>query len=143
MKSKDPLYIKDAQNRKLFYYFTPAAVVSNFVPLGVVLYGKDNAQTLNFEYKMWNILTPLSDFEQKDPWARDLLQELIKQIAQEYECEDHIYLCDTVLKDDATAFVNECENNGIKVHLETSTVSEVDHTFRLKKVLDILERMDS
>ena len=96
-------YIEDAQKRKLFYRFTPAAFASNFVPLIVVLHGVDKAEALHFEYKMWNVLTPIDNFGDKDRgscwlgekgdfFVKELLQELIRQISQEYECEDHIYL---------------------------------------------------
>ncbi len=59
---EDLLYIEDANKRKLFYRFTPAAIVSNFVPLLVVLDGERRAEATNFEYKMWNVLTPLDNF---------------------------------------------------------------------------------
>lgn len=98
------LYIEDAKNRKLFYRFTPAAFMSNFAPLIVIFHDKDEAEKApHFEYKMWNVLTPIDNFDYKrngtvwlgeaeDFFVRDLLQELIKKIAQEHECEDHIYL---------------------------------------------------
>lgn len=89
MANEDLLYIEDAQNRKLYYRFTPAAVVSNFVPLVVILHGEEKPEVLHFEYKMWNVLTPIDDFRYEN---KDLLQELIKQIAEEHECEEHIYL---------------------------------------------------
>jgi len=78
-------YIEDNNNRKLYYRFTPAALVSNFVPLIVIL---DESAT-HFEHKMWNVLTPLDHFGSEN---KDLLQELIQKISEEYECEDHIYL---------------------------------------------------
>lgn len=103
MNDEDILYIEDAQNRKLYYRFTPAAVVSNFVPLVVILHGEEKTDALHFEYKMWNVLTPIDNFgydntasywlgEKGDFFVKDLLQELIKQISEEYECEDDIYL---------------------------------------------------
>ena len=103
MANVDLLYIEDANNRKLFYRFTPAAIASNFVPLLVVLHGEGRSEVTNFEHKMWNVLTPLDNFgyenrgscwlgEKGDFFVKDLLQELIHQIAEEYECEDHIYL---------------------------------------------------
>ena len=64
--SADLHYIEDTQKRKLFYRFTPAAFASNFVPLIVVLHGIDKAEALNFEYKMWNVLTPIDNFGQGD-----------------------------------------------------------------------------
>lgn len=96
------LYIEDSHKRKLFYRFTPAALISNFVPLIVILHDEDVTNAPHFEYKMWNVLTPIDNFgyekkgscwlgEDGDFFVKDLLQELIRQIAQEYECEDHIY----------------------------------------------------
>ena len=103
MDNETLLYIEDTNKRKLFYRFTPAALISNFVPLIVVLHDAGEAQGPNFEYKMWNVLTPIDNFgddnkrsywlgEKGDFFVKDLLQELIYQIAEEYECEDHIYL---------------------------------------------------
>ncbi len=103
MGNEDLLYIEDGHNRKLFYRFTPAAVVSNFVPLVVILHGEEKMDALHFEYKMWNVLTPLDNFgvenrgscwlgENGDFFVKDLLQKLIQQISEEYECEDDIYL---------------------------------------------------
>jgi len=100
---EDLLTIEDANNRKLFYRFTPAAFVSNFAPLLVVLHDEGKVEASHFEYKMWNVLTPLDNFgyenrgscwlgEKGDFFVKDLLQKLIKQITEEYECEDHIYL---------------------------------------------------
>ncbi|MDP3120248.1 MAG: hypothetical protein Q8N01_07530 [Sulfuricurvum sp.] len=89
MCDKDLLYIEDAHNQKLYYRFTPAAVVSNFIPLVVVLDNEKKAHSSDFEYKMWNILTPVYTHGDEN---KELLQKLIKQIAQEHECEDHIYV---------------------------------------------------
>lgn len=103
MRNEDLLYIEDDNKRKLFYRFTPAALVSNFVPLVVILHGEDCAEAPHFEHKMWNVLTPIDNFgyenrgsgwlgEKGDFFVKDLLQKLIHEIAEEYECEDHIYL---------------------------------------------------
>jgi hypothetical protein len=103
MRNEDLLYIEDDNKRKLFYRFTPAAIASNFVPLVVILDEEERAETANFEHKMWNVLTPLDNFgyenrgscwlgEKGDFFVKDLLQKLIHEIAEEYECEDHIYL---------------------------------------------------
>jgi len=103
MINENLLYIEDDNNRKLYYRFTPAAFISNFVPLIVILHDQGEAEIApHFEYKMWNVLTPVDNFgyekggscwlgESGDFFVRDLLQELIKMISQEYECEDHIY----------------------------------------------------
>lgn len=85
MSNEELLYIEDKNKRKLYYRFTPAALVSNFVPLIVIL---DESAT-HFEHKMWNVLTPLDPFGDEN---KDLLQELIQKFAEAYECEDHIYL---------------------------------------------------
>ena len=103
MDTKDLLYIEDDNKRKLFYRFTPAAIASNFVPLVVILHEEGSAEVTHFEHKMWNVLTPLDNFgyenrgscwlgEKGDFFVKDLLQKLIHEIAEEYECEDHIYL---------------------------------------------------
>ena len=100
---EDLLYIEDANNRKLFYRFTPAPFISNFAPLLVILHDEDKAEANHFEYKMWNVLTPIDNFkyenkgtrwlgEEDDFFVKDLLQKLIHQYADKLECEDHIYL---------------------------------------------------
>lgn len=99
MQNEELLYIEDTNKRKLFYRFTPAVIASQFVPLIVVL----DDEASHFEYKMWNVLTPLNNFDdeshglcwlgEKDDFSlKDLLQKLIHQVSQEHECEDHIYL---------------------------------------------------
>ena len=102
MANEDLLYIEDANNRRLYYRFTPAALISNFVPLVVILHDEKGAGAHHFEYKMWSVLTPIHNIEdekglcwlgeKEDYYVKDLLQELISQITEEYECEDHIYL---------------------------------------------------
>ena len=95
MSIKDLLYIESENNSKLFYHFTPAAIASNFVPLIVILSSKESSQTLNFEYKMWNVLTIVDNFtyENKDDISlHKLLQNLILQVAEDNDCEDHVYL---------------------------------------------------
>lgn len=136
MPGEDLLYIEDAQNRKLFYHFTPPAFVSNFIPLVIVL--DDNV--LNFEYKMWNVLTPLYNVKQEDRTSdQSLLQELIKHISQEYECEDYIYLCAIGEHDkNIENFVEQCKKEGINIQLYFCPNVDKDG---LKKLLDKLERM--
>ncbi len=103
MCNEDLLYIEDDNKRQLFYRFTPAVITSNFVPLIVILHEEGRAEVPNFEHKMWNVLTPLDNFEYEnrgsswlgkkgDFFVKDLLQKLIHEITEEYECEDHIYL---------------------------------------------------
>lgn len=83
--SENLLSIENTQKQKLYYRFTPAAIASNFVPLIVVV---DSAEEVpHFEYKMWNVLSLVDGISDEN-----LLQELISQIADEYECEEHIYL---------------------------------------------------
>ena len=136
MPNEELLYIEDSHNLKLFYRFTPPAFISNFVPLVVVL--DDNG--LNFEYKMWNVLTPLYKVEHENRNAyQTLLQELIKQLSQEHECEEYIYLC-AIREDDKTIkdLVEQCKKEGINIQLYFCSNVDEDG---LKKVLDKLERM--
>ena len=97
------LYIEDANKRKLFYRFSPASFISNFTPLIVILDDEKEGNAPHFEYKMWNVLTPIDNFgfenkgscwlgEKGDFFVKDLLQALINEIAEEYDCEDDIYL---------------------------------------------------
>lgn len=101
--TQELLYIEDDKGRKLHYHFTPAAFASNFVPLVVILPDKNRADALHFEYKMWNVLTPIDTYsedakhtcwlgEKDDHFTKELLQELIEQKADELECEDDIYM---------------------------------------------------
>lgn len=103
MPSEALLYIEDEEQRKLYYHFAPATFISNFVPLVVVFDKEERIKMQGSEYKMWNILTPLNSIREKEDasyWLsekgethhRDLLQKLINYIANEYECEEHIYL---------------------------------------------------
>ncbi|HIP53935.1 MAG TPA: hypothetical protein EYH11_00485 [Sulfurimonas autotrophica] len=141
MKKNELLYIEDANKQKLFYYFTPAAFMSNFVPLAVV-FTNDDAQALNFEYKMWNILTPVYDFNNQDANSKLLLQNLIKQIAQEHECEEHIYFCDTIGKKETTLLIQEYMPNDLEVYLQICPLAQTDQVATVKKCLDKLARMD-
>jgi len=79
---------------KLSYYFTPAAMISNFAPLIVILHDKQEEITM-FEYKMWNILQVDSSTVQDET----LLKELIDDIADEYETQEHIYMYKEEKKD--------------------------------------------
>lgn len=103
MLKEDLLYIEDGNGHQLAYQFTPASMASNFVPLVVVLGDKEGAEAKEFEYKMWNILRPVVEFgyeyrgsfssgEKGDSFVKDLLQTLIRQISEEHDCEEHIYL---------------------------------------------------
>jgi len=103
MTNDDVLYIEDENSRKLYYNFTPAPFLSNFAPLLIILHDDEVVSPKHFEYKMWNVLTPIDNFEHEnkgsrwlgeegDFYVKDLLQNLIKQYADKLECEDHIYL---------------------------------------------------
>lgn len=97
MSDKILYTIEDSHKRQLQYYFTPAAIGSNFIPLIVILDDANKAAMRNFEYKMWHVLTPVENEgmawlgEEDDFYIKDLLQKLIMQIAEEHECEEHIY----------------------------------------------------
>lgn len=75
------------ETKELLYHFTPAALLSNFTPLVVILDEDDPIEPLNFEYKMWNILTPINYSDKEES-----LVKLIEQLSDEYECDEHIYL---------------------------------------------------
>jgi len=104
MNTEELLYIEDDKKRRLYYRFTPAALISNFVPLVVILHDEGETETPeDFEYKMWNVLRPVDNFgykqrgsswlgEKGNFFVKELLQELILELAEEYECEEHIYL---------------------------------------------------
>jgi len=98
MPNDDLSYIEDDNKRRLYYRFTPAALISNFIPLIVILDDKNTDDPIHFEHKMWNVLTPFYPSEchnSESYWigeGKDLLQSLIREIAEAYECEDHIYL---------------------------------------------------
>jgi len=142
MRNEDLLYIEDDNNRKLFYRFTPAALVSNFVPLIVILDEEGRAEAANFEHKMWNVLTPIDNFgyenrgscwlgEKGDFFVKDLLQKLIHEIAEEYECEDNIYLYGSSMGGyGAILHGILCKANAVYAHAphirlqETNTVSK-------------------
>lgn len=90
MEPSELLYIEDEEHRRLYYYFSPPLFISNFVPLMVVLTEPKKAEELHSSYKMWHVLTPV--LEGDEVWEKELLHTLIQQYADEYECEDDIYL---------------------------------------------------
>jgi len=128
MPSDDLLYIEDDNKRKLYYRFTPAEIASNFIPLIVILDEKNRTEATHFEHKMWNVLTPLyySEFENRDSYwlgdkgdyfVKDLLQNLIQEIAEAYECEDHIYLYGSELSGYGTILHGIlCKANAVFAH---------------------------
>jgi len=161
MNSEKKLHIENTQNQQLSYRFTPAAIASNFVPLIVVL-DEDAAFNLkNFEYKMWNILVIVDGFSLQEP-----LRQLISEIAQEYECEEHIYLYGSSQYDRETLLqailskvnavytqkphsnrlnklTKECEKNGVKVHSNFKVKQGSDKVKTLQEILDFFEKMAS
>ena len=131
------LYIEDEENRKLYYHFTPATFISNFVPLVVVLDKSEQIKMQGSEYKMWNILTPLNSIGKKEDasyWLsekgeshrRDLLQKLIYDIADEYECEEHIYLYGGSAEDGYDAILHGilCKANAIYAYAPRIRIKE-------------------
>ncbi|MBN2816929.1 MAG: hypothetical protein JXQ67_09610 [Campylobacterales bacterium] len=72
-------------SERLEYYFTPTPFLSNFTPLMIILDEKETH--LHFEHKMWNILTPIVESQQK----LQLLCKSVEEIAFEHELEEHIY----------------------------------------------------
>ena len=145
MRNEELLYIEDDNKRKLFYRFTPAALVSNFVPLVVIL----DEESTHFEYKMWNVLTPLDHFkdenneycwlgEKGDFFVKDLLQELIQKIAEAYECEDHIYLYGSGM-DGYGAILHGilCKANAVYAHAPRIRLQETNGADTLTKENDL------
>lgn len=114
------------------YHFTPAAITSNFVPLIVILYGKEDINLEDFEYKMWNVLQVCSIDAQEEA-----LEELIIEFSETYECEDYIFVYgDTKSVKGAISKSILSEEN--TMHADTSKLAQRDN---IKKVLDEFERM--
>jgi len=114
------------------YHFTPAAITSNFVPLIVILYGKEDINLEDFEYKMWNVLQVCSIDAQEEA-----LEELIIEFSETYECEDYIFVYgDTKSVKGAISKSILSEEN--TMHADTSQLAQRDN---IKKVLDEFERM--
>lgn len=123
MPNDDLSYIEDDNKRRLYYRFTPAAFISNFIPLIVILDDKNADDPIHFEHKMWNVLTPLyhSDSQNRESnWIgedKDLLQRLIQEIAEANECEDHIYLYGSGISGyDAILHGILCKANAVYAH---------------------------
>ncbi|MBL1243229.1 MAG: hypothetical protein COA39_002340 [Sulfurimonas sp.] len=114
------------------YHFTPAAITSNFVPLIVILYGKEDINLEDFEYKMWNVLQVCSIDAQEEA-----LEKLIIEFSETYECEDYIFAYgDTKSVKGAISKGILSEEN--TMHADTSKLAQRDN---IKKVLDEFERM--
>ncbi|MEA1880304.1 MAG: hypothetical protein U9N11_06650, partial [Campylobacterota bacterium] len=67
-------------------------VVSNFIPLVVIVYAYEEPELQHIEYKMWNILTVENNVASNN---QEELQKLIKRLVEEHECEEHIYFYGT------------------------------------------------
>ncbi len=114
------------------YRFTPAAITSNFVPLIVILYGKEDMNLEDFEYKMWNVLQVCSIDAHEEA-----LENLIIEFSETYECEDYIFVYgDTKSVKGAISKSILSEEN--TMHADTSKLAQRDN---IKKVLDEFERM--
>lgn len=72
------------------YKFTPAFFISNFVPLVIILDDGCNDEPIHFEYKMWNVLTLVVNSYDENTFLAHI--NTIKEIVQEYECENHVYI---------------------------------------------------
>lgn len=91
-------FIEDHNKSKLYYHFSPATLLSNFIPLIVILDDKKEDEAIHFEFEMWNVLTIINT---PTPYERvnwynlesedTLIKDLIETIAEEFECEEHIY----------------------------------------------------
>lgn len=130
MNNENILYIEDAKKRRLSYRFTPAALISNFVPLVVILDSQSQTQNINFEYKMWNILTPIDAVGIEE---QDLVQLLISQIAEEYECEDHIYFYGS-LAEASKVITHGILSNANAVYIDSPLIKFEENT--LNSLLD-------
>ncbi|MDF1874479.1 hypothetical protein JHD48_01885 [Sulfurimonas sp. SAG-AH-194-I05] len=147
MKKDKALYIEDEKGQKLFYSFKPALLFSNFSPLLVLFTDEDNTTLHDFEYKMWNILIPCigsSDEEKKS--CQNLLQKLTKEMVDDLECEEHIYLYENSPKnknvqDAIMRFKNTCKENKIELHIDNSPKVYNTQRRNLEKVLDMFERV--
>lgn len=115
------------------YYFTPAAITSNFVPLIVILYAKQEIDLVDFEYKMWNTLQ-ISSFTKEESAQ---LKELIIEISESNECEEYIFMyAETKELDKGTLEGVIPEENTMYASKET-----LQNRDNLKKVLDEFEKM--
>jgi len=115
------------------YHFTPAAITSNFVPLIVILYGKEKISLTDFEYKMWNVLQVCSLEEDEST----LLKELIIDISETYECEEYIFMYGDIESVKVSVFKGiVAEYNVLK-----ADISEMSQKQNIKNTLDEFEKM--
>jgi len=71
--------------------FIPAAFISNFTPLLVVLHGTQANAIRSFEYKMWNLLFVVFDDAPKET-NLNTLEKLIECYAEESESAEYLYI---------------------------------------------------
>jgi hypothetical protein len=115
------------------YHFTPAAITSNFVPLIVILYGKEKISLTDFEYKMCNVLQVCSLEEDEST----LLKELIIDVSETYECEEYIFMYGDIESVKASVFKGiVAEYNVLK-----ADISEISQKQNIKNTLDEFEKM--
>ena len=93
-------FISDKYGNKLKYRLNLSKEPKG-LPLFVVLHGHGSVAT-RFQHEGWNVLAPHDNFghEGKGVWwlgednnffLRDLLQQLIKEVSDKYECKNNIY----------------------------------------------------
>jgi len=129
------LYIENENGQKLFYHFNPSVLISNFVPLIVILDNESASILKDFEYKMWNVLVIHNSFANKNTSLTKLLSKIILSFAEEYECEEHIYLYANV-ENEKEAHAQSTLVNANSIHIANSKSD-------LTTTLDYFEKMIS
>ena len=121
------------KKQKFSYHFTPAGITSNFVPLLVILYGRQDIDLKYFEYKMWNVLQVCSyNIEDKAN-----LQELIIEYSESYECEEYVFTYGDIESVEGAIL----EGIISKENTLYASSSELKDRAKIKKVLDEFEKM--
>ncbi|MEY8715380.1 hypothetical protein AB9G26_08880 [Francisella philomiragia] len=93
--------ICDEKGRVLSYKLS-LAKYPNKAPLLIILHGHGINNLSSFEKSNWNVLVPLDNYgydsagswwlgENGDFFVKNLLQKLIRQVSQKYNCEDNIF----------------------------------------------------
>lgn len=99
------------QDLTLNFRFTPASFISNFVPL-IIIFSKE--VSLHFEHKMWNVLTIAKNVTFSQLEADQNIVNLVLDIVDEYECEEHIYIYgDNVCSDKALYYATVLRANSV------------------------------
>lgn len=71
--------------------YIPAAFISNFTPLMVILQSDSPNAMPHFEYKMWNLLfVAFNDMPKAADFKR--LEDLIEHYKEESECNKYLYI---------------------------------------------------